>query len=75
MLSFALLGHNYFSFLIDGRPMYILRLGQMDVKGLMKAVGEEAVLKHVSTFITILCVLSILYYFSMIILLLSNIKS
>lgn len=31
----------------DGRPMYILRLGQMDVKGLMKAVGEEAVLKHV----------------------------
>ncbi|XP_014770135.1 SEC14-like protein 5 isoform X1 [Octopus bimaculoides] len=31
----------------DGRPIYILRLGQMDVKGLMKAVGEETVLKHV----------------------------
>ena len=32
----------------EGRPLYILRLGQMDVKGLMKSVGEEAVLKHVS---------------------------
>ncbi|ELW72150.1 SEC14-like protein 5 [Tupaia chinensis] len=33
---------------IDGRPLYILRLGQMDTKGLMKAVGEEALLQHVS---------------------------
>lgn len=32
----------------DGRPLYILRLGHMDTKGLMKAVGEEALLKHVS---------------------------
>ncbi|XP_049760355.1 SEC14-like protein 5 [Elephas maximus indicus] len=32
---------------IDGRPLYILRLGQMDTKGLMKAVGEEALLQHV----------------------------
>ncbi|XP_072610050.1 SEC14-like protein 5 isoform X2 [Vulpes vulpes] len=32
---------------IDGRPLYILRLGHMDTKGLMKAVGEEALLKHV----------------------------
>lgn len=32
----------------DGRPLYILRLGQMDTKGLMKAVGEEALLQHVS---------------------------
>uniref|UniRef100_A0A8C9AY46 SEC14 like lipid binding 5 n=1 Tax=Prolemur simus TaxID=1328070 RepID=A0A8C9AY46_PROSS len=31
----------------DGRPLYILRLGQMDTKGLMKAVGEEALLRHV----------------------------
>ncbi|KAK3091561.1 hypothetical protein FSP39_020820 [Pinctada imbricata] len=31
----------------DGRPLYILKLGQMDVKGLMKSVGEEAILKHV----------------------------
>ncbi|XP_040829327.1 SEC14-like protein 5 [Ochotona curzoniae] len=32
---------------IDGRPLYILRLGQMDTKGLMKAVGEEVLLQHV----------------------------
>lgn len=32
----------------DGRPLYILRLGQMDTKGLMKAVGEEVLLQHVS---------------------------
>ncbi|XP_037669945.1 SEC14-like protein 5 isoform X2 [Choloepus didactylus] len=32
---------------IDGRPLYILHLGQMDTKGLMKAVGEEALLQHV----------------------------
>ncbi|XP_074647763.1 SEC14-like protein 5 [Tubulanus polymorphus] len=31
----------------DDRPLYILRLGQMDVKGLIKAVGEEGILKHV----------------------------
>ncbi|KAK3604295.1 hypothetical protein CHS0354_011367 [Potamilus streckersoni] len=31
----------------DGRPLYILRLGNMDVKGIMKSVGEEAILKHV----------------------------
>lgn len=29
----------------DGRPLYILRLGQMDVKGLLKSVGEEGILK------------------------------
>lgn len=28
--------------------MYILRLGSMDVKGLLKAVGEDGFLKHVS---------------------------
>ncbi|XP_078520403.1 SEC14-like protein 5 [Lissotriton helveticus] len=31
----------------DGRPLYILRLGQMDTKGLLKALGEEALLRHV----------------------------
>ncbi|XP_064624503.1 SEC14-like protein 1 [Lineus longissimus] len=31
----------------DDRPLYILRLGGMDVKGLIKAVGEEGILKHV----------------------------
>ncbi|KAB0394221.1 hypothetical protein E2I00_005062 [Balaenoptera physalus] len=33
---------------IDGRPLYILRLGHMDTKGLMKAAGEEVLLQHVS---------------------------
>jgi hypothetical protein len=33
---------------VDGRPLYVLKLGQMDVKGIMKSVGEEAILKHVS---------------------------
>ncbi|XP_073246331.1 SEC14-like protein 1 isoform X2 [Porites lutea] len=31
----------------EGRPLYILRLGCMDVKGLLKAVGEDGFLKHV----------------------------
>ncbi|XP_078736753.1 SEC14-like protein 1 isoform X2 [Lampetra fluviatilis] len=31
----------------DGRPLYILRLGQMDTKGLVKAMGEESLLRHV----------------------------
>ncbi|KAM4697984.1 SEC14-like protein 5 [Rhinophrynus dorsalis] len=31
----------------DGRPLYILRLGQMDTKGLVKALGEESILRHV----------------------------
>ncbi|KAK7111754.1 SEC14-like protein 1 isoform X2 [Littorina saxatilis] len=38
-------GWHYFD--REGRPLYILRLGQMDVKGLMRSVGEEAILKHV----------------------------
>ncbi|XP_026738905.1 protein real-time isoform X2 [Trichoplusia ni] len=29
----------------DGRPLYILRLGQMDVKGLLKSIGEDGLLK------------------------------
>lgn len=32
----------------DGRPLYILRLGHMDTKGLMKAMGEDTLLQHVS---------------------------
>ncbi|XP_030434597.1 SEC14-like protein 5 isoform X2 [Gopherus evgoodei] len=31
----------------DGRPLYILCLGQMDTKGLVKALGEESLLRHV----------------------------
>lgn len=30
----------------ESRPLYLLRLGQMDVKGLVKSVGEEGLLKH-----------------------------
>ncbi|KAF8778329.1 SEC14-like protein 1 like protein [Argiope bruennichi] len=29
----------------DGRPVYILRLGQMDVKGFIKSIGEEGLMK------------------------------
>ncbi|XP_011506349.1 PREDICTED: protein real-time [Ceratosolen solmsi marchali] len=28
----------------EGRPLYILRLGQMDVKGLLKSIGEDELL-------------------------------
>ncbi|XP_077979805.1 SEC14-like protein 1 [Glandiceps talaboti] len=38
-------GWHYFDRV--GRPVYILRLGNIDVKGLLKAVGEEGVLRHV----------------------------
>uniref|UniRef100_H2YPN6 SEC14-like protein 1 n=1 Tax=Ciona savignyi TaxID=51511 RepID=H2YPN6_CIOSA len=31
----------------DHRPIYVLRLGQMDTKGLLKSVGEEQILRHV----------------------------
>uniref|UniRef100_A0A7N8WWV0 SEC14 like lipid binding 1 n=1 Tax=Mastacembelus armatus TaxID=205130 RepID=A0A7N8WWV0_9TELE len=31
----------------DGRPLYILWLGQMDTKGLVRALGEESLLRHV----------------------------
>ncbi|KAG8507464.1 SEC14-like protein 1 [Galemys pyrenaicus] len=30
----------------DGRPLYVLRLGQMDTKGLVRALGEEALLRY-----------------------------
>jgi hypothetical protein len=30
----------------EGRPLYVLRVGQLDVKGLLKTVGEGALLKH-----------------------------
>uniref|UniRef100_A0A665V695 SEC14-like protein 1 n=1 Tax=Echeneis naucrates TaxID=173247 RepID=A0A665V695_ECHNA len=34
-----------------GRPLYILRLGQMDTKGLVRALGEEVLLKQVLSII------------------------
>ena len=46
----------YFFFFIEGRPLYILRLGSMDVKGLLKAVGEDGFLKHVSKVFSGKCV-------------------
>lgn len=39
----------FISLCLEGRPVYILRLGSMDVKGLLKAVGEDGFLKYVST--------------------------
>jgi len=39
---------NAFFYIIEGRPLYILRLGQMDVKGLLKSVGEDCLLKQVN---------------------------
>jgi hypothetical protein len=44
----SLNGRTFFSLLSDGRPLYLLRLGQMDVKGLLKAIGEEGLLQLVS---------------------------
>jgi hypothetical protein len=38
-----------FCIILDGRPLYVLKLGQMDVKGLIRSDGEEAILKHVSS--------------------------
>ena len=42
------MGNLIVCFIPEGRPVYILRLGCMDVKGLLKAVGEDGFLKHVS---------------------------
>ena len=30
----------------EGRPLFVLRLGQMDVKGILRSVGIENVLKY-----------------------------
>ncbi|XP_053707520.1 SEC14-like protein 1 isoform X1 [Synchiropus splendidus] len=35
----------------DGRPLYVLRLGQMDTKGLLRALTEEVLLRQVLTII------------------------
>ena len=47
----SLVGCVYQLFLLyaytEGRPVYILCLGQMDIKGLIKAVGEEGIIKEV----------------------------
>lgn len=40
-------GNTSLLVLLDGRPLYILRLGHMDTKGLVRALGEESLLRHV----------------------------
>lgn len=37
-------------FTSEGHPVFIVLLGAMDVKGLLKAVGEPALMKYVSYF-------------------------
>uniref|UniRef100_A0A5S6QP25 CRAL-TRIO domain-containing protein n=1 Tax=Trichuris muris TaxID=70415 RepID=A0A5S6QP25_TRIMR len=39
--------HNYD---LEGRPLYILCLGQLDLKGLFRSVGEKGIEKHVLSF-------------------------
>ena len=36
---------------LEGRPVYIVRLGTMDFKGLLKTVGEDGFVKHVNVFL------------------------
>ena len=33
---------------LEGRPVFLLRLGQLDIKGLLKAVGQDGIVKFVS---------------------------
>ena len=47
MVTICILSQHKIYVIVDGRPVYILRLGQMDVKGLIKAVGEEGIIKQV----------------------------
>lgn len=35
----------------EGRPLYILRLGCMDVKGILKSIGSDGLLNMVINFI------------------------
>ncbi|TWW69618.1 SEC14-like protein 1 [Takifugu flavidus] len=35
----------------DGRPLYVLRLGQMDTKGLVRALGEEVLLRQSDSYL------------------------
>lgn len=39
---------DFLRFCPDGRPLYVLRLGQMDTKGLVRALGEEVLLRQVT---------------------------
>ncbi len=33
--------------ILEGRPLFVLRLGQMDIKGLLRAIGEDGLVKFV----------------------------
>lgn len=48
MACYSLVTASSLPSLADGRPLYVLRLGQMDTKGLVRALGEEALLRYVS---------------------------
>ena len=37
-----------FCFSVDGRPIYLIRLGTMDIKGLLRSVREDGFVKQVS---------------------------
>ena len=39
---------NHFLSSLDGRPVYIVKIGSMDFKGLLKTVGEVGFIKQVS---------------------------
>lgn len=43
----------------EGRPLYMLRLGHMDVKGLLKSVGEDGLLKLVIYLFILLSLLTL----------------
>ena len=38
-----------FMYRLDGRPVYIVRLGSMDFKGLLKTVGEDGFVQQVKS--------------------------
>lgn len=54
-------------FFLEGRPLYILRLGQMDVKGLLKSVGEQCLLKQVNQLILLIITRNHLFIYIIII--------
>ena len=37
----------FLQIILDGRPVYIVKIGSMDFKGLLKTVGETGFIKQV----------------------------
>lgn len=53
----------------DGRPIYILRVGDIDVRGIMKAVhGEDTWIRHVKKEIDFILKFNFYFYRSFILL-------